>query len=114
MKVVVNRTFDLYFGLSDAAIYRYAELAGIQLYKESEWPNAFYNLKRTDSYLVQVVEELGDDANYELVYGTGMKMRSNLKIIEIPDGIEFEIRRTLGTGIQYGTYEQIQELGRVW
>lgn len=59
--------------------------------------NLWYN--RSNPILIQVVEELGEKAS--TVY-------SKLEIIEIPDGIEYEIENE-----DYG-YEYIHEKHRIW
>ena len=53
---------------------------------------------RADPLLVQVVEELGDKAN-----GSHAK----LKIVEIPDGVKWEID-------QYDGMESVDEVHRSW
>jgi len=53
---------------------------------------------RTDPKLIQVVEELGESASGE---------HAKLKVIEIPDGIEWEIIDDLG-------YETVHEKHRWW
>lgn len=136
MKIVINRCFGG-FGLSHKATLRYAELAGIKLfsfvdtkdasgrinlnkhrpYQEGE--DAFcihYSTKplkedgtyeeywsisdvsRSDPLLVQVVEEMGEESNGD---------HAKLKIVEIPDGIEFEID-------EYDGLETIDEAHRSW
>ena len=55
MKLVINTCYGG-FGLSEAAKKRYIELAGAA-------PKSWYDLKRNDKYLVQVVEELHHAAN---------------------------------------------------
>jgi len=78
MKVVINNCYGG-FSLSEAGIARYLELKGI------EWPNAgFYDrdIPRDDTFLIRVVEELGDAANGAC---------ADLKIVEIPDGVDWEI-----------------------
>lgn len=140
MKVVINRCYGG-FGLSDKAMYRYAELKGIRVYPEkskgafghtvfwvvpkeqqpkelgpNDWKNMsdtqrreynrVYNesyiydshIPRNDSALVQVVEELGKEANG--VY-------SNLSIVEIPDDVEWEID-------EYDGMESVEEVHRSW
>ena len=57
-----------------------------------------HDLERNDPFLVQVVEELGDDASDSL---------ANLKIVEVPDGIEWEIH-------DYDGMESVQEIHRSW
>jgi hypothetical protein len=127
------------FSLSEAGIYRYAEIAGITLYPEKDkygfmgyWivPEEertgllsdeeflrapledraasnkrhgalrFYDrdLKRDDSVLVQVVEELGKEANGRF---------ASLKVVEIPDDVEWEIQ-------EYDGLEWVSEKHRTW
>lgn len=57
-----------------------------------------YNIDRTDKFLVQVVEELGKKANGR--FGA-------LKVVEIPDDIEWEIE-------EYDGMESIHEKHRSW
>ena len=65
-------------------------------------PNNVYwhygNLERNDSDLVAVVEELGDKANGQF---------SKLKIVEVPDDINWEID-------DYDGIESIHEVHRTW
>ena len=70
-KIVYNACYGG-FGLSDKAIQRYSDLAGLSLIYKEEWdhwelPNGEYwwssELSRTDPILVQVVEELGKKAD---------------------------------------------------
>jgi len=130
MKVVINKCFGGY-GLSDAAVQRYAELAGITLYSKpgtlysnyyytvpveeyerlrkkgekigdySESNSVYwsiYDIERNDPLLIQVVEELGDDAAGDF---------SRLKIVEIPDDVSWEID-------EYDGIESIHEVHRTW
>jgi hypothetical protein len=93
-KIVYN---DCYggFGLSKKAIERYCELSGLgATFVEDEYsgywelPNGDYwyhsNLSRDDPFLVQVVEELGKEANNHNRY-------SNLQIVELPAGTLYRI-----------------------
>lgn len=57
-----------------------------------------YDMSRTDLNLIKVIEELGDEANGSC---------AELKIIEIPDGIDWEIR-------EYDGIETIEEKHRSW
>lgn len=91
MKVVINRC-DGSFGLSDVA----KEMLGI----EDDFEYIFEREKRIDSKLVEVVEKLGDAANGPF---------SVLRIIEIPDDIEWTIEDRDEDG-----WEQIVEKHRVW
>ena len=111
MKVVINTCFGG-FGLSEKAWKRYAELAGFklikhpgmfgdELYKDSVQEDNFLfhgDLSRTDPILIQVVEELGADANDRF---------SDLKIVQIPDNIEWYI-------CEYDGKESVHEQHRSW
>ncbi len=90
MKVVINKCYGG-FGLSDRALERYNELAGTEL-------EHYYDIERTDAILVQVVTELGESANGDF---------AELKVIEIPDDVSWEIN-------EYDGQEQIRECYRSW
>ena len=88
MEVVINKCYGG-FGLSKVAIKRYAELKkGITLYP----------LERNDLDLIQTVRELGDEANGNC---------AKLDIIEIPDGISWEIE-------EYDGKEWVAEKHQTW
>lgn len=87
------------FGLSHAALMRYAELKGITLTWEpmsptmadSEFWRHYYNgeehfsarkIPRTDPHLIQVIEELGEKAS---------GAHANLAIAEVPAGTKYRI-----------------------
>lgn len=129
MKVVINKCYGG-FGLSSKAIMRYAELAGITLYHESErFCDHYYkvpaeqykklyeesqrtgdytaiegmyfsesSIGRSDPKLIQVVEELGEDAWGEY---------AELAVVTIPDGVEWRIN-------EYDGIEHIAEVHRTW
>jgi len=112
MKVVINKCYGG-FGLSEKAIRRYAELAGFKLiegeesfglpvfYKEEvKDENHFWegDIKRNDAILVQVVEELGKESD---------GFCADLKIVEIPDGVEWRIE-------EYDGIEWVAEVHRTW
>lgn len=103
-KVVVNACYGG-FGLSEKAILRYGEIKGINLIKiqtvhgEGDYQftsdhyaidgvddgdHYFYygDLGRTDPALVQVVEELGEEANGEF---------ARLRIADVPDDVKWYI-----------------------
>lgn len=105
-KIVVNGCFGG-FGLSEAAVKRYAEIAGITLYSSREYGftswylvpyeeyqaiedweaknDAYFSvseISRTDPALVQVVEELGDAANDSF---------ADLYIVDVPAGTQYRI-----------------------
>lgn len=112
MKVVINRDFGG-FGLSDAAIKRYAEIAGLNLVKEKNAWGSYhyykdhvsedtyfsdYDIPRNDPALVQVVEELGEDADGP---------SSSLKVVEVPDDVKWQIE-------EYDGVEWVAEVHRTW
>ena len=90
MKIVINNCYGG-FGLSGNAIKRYCELKGIDYDKEWNVYSSEYKIKRTDPILIQVVEELGEEAN---------DFCSDLKIEEIPNGSYYRI-------IEYDGWEEI-------
>jgi hypothetical protein len=89
-KIVYNACFGG-FGLSDAAMKRYAELKGWTYY-ENQGLGYFADegrqrvnrrdVDRADPVLAQVVEELGDEANTRF---------SDLRIRELPAGTKYRI-----------------------
>lgn len=128
MKIVINKRHGS-FSLSHAAVMRYAELAGMTLYFESSLCSDMVNyykvhveefkqlvnsgashsilnplsfnenlICRDDPILVQVVEELGDAASGRY---------SKLKVVEIPDDIEWIID-------DYDGVEWVAERHRTW
>ena len=134
MKVVINACHGG-FGLSEKAFLRYAELKGLTVYPEGtgivttywlvpegeredrtnyySWPLEEqrasnkrlvkqvmneHTIPRDDPALVQVVEELGADANARF---------AELTIIEIPDGVVWQIE-------EYDGFEHIAEKHRTW
>jgi hypothetical protein len=90
MKVVINTCFGG-FGLSLVALSRYNDLANTNV-------DYYYDIKRNDPCLVQVVEELGKQANGDY---------TDLKIVDIPDGISWYIQ-------EYDGLESIHETHRIW
>ncbi len=117
MKVVINKCWGD-FGLSQEAykklneygipivdypstnagervIYRGGELAG----STTELWNMWLDDDRTNPLLVKVVEELGDAANNEPY--------SKLKVVEIPDDVDYYIDENDGM-------ESIHEEHRIW
>ena len=59
---------------------------------------SFYDKKRADKILIQVIEELGDDANGQC---------ANIEIVEVPEDVEWEID-------EYDGKESIHETHRSW
>jgi hypothetical protein len=64
--------------------------------KDTYWSQ--YDLKRDDPILIQVVKELGKEANGSC---------AELEIVEIPDGINWEID-------EYDGMERVEEAHRSW
>ena len=85
MKVVINRCYGG-FGLSEKAM----KFLGI----DSSWPD----IARNDSKLVECVEKLGEEAN---------GMCAELKVVEIPDDVNWEIG-------EYDGLEWVEEVHRRW
>ena len=112
-RVVINKCFGG-FSLSNAAVQRYGELAGLNLVsKDKGYYNQWYidsidgeklfscyDIPRDDPNLVQVVEELGESS-----WGS----RAQLKIVEIPDGaLRYQILEYDGwESIVYGDFNII-------
>ncbi len=121
-KVVVNGCYGG-FGISNAAIVRYAEIAGIELvwvertqygkedwqYHSEHWERAgvededdryfsYHDIDRTDPALIQTVEEMGDAANGDY---------ADLRVVEIPDDVKWYID-------DYDGIETIREHHRSW
>ncbi len=90
--VVINTCYGG-FSLSVRARKEYCKLAGI-----AEKDCHDRSLARDDSYLVQVVKELGMSAN---------GANANLKIVEIPGDVEWHIS-------EYDGLEHIAEDHRTW
>ena len=108
-KIVINKKHGG-FGLSYEALELLAKKKGVELAARKygyvivkdgkETGDFFYesNFSRDDPDLVAVVEELGDKAN---------DMFSKLKIVEIPDGVNWIID-------EYNGWESIHETHRIW
>lgn len=111
MKIVINRCHGG-FGLSHKAMERYAELKGFKLIVEDKgFYSMFYAdsvsdenmisdyyMKRNDPDLVQVVEELGEDASGSC---------AELAVVEIPEGVSWDIG-------EYDGLEWVAETHRTW
>jgi len=77
-KIVFNACYGGY-GLSEAAIMRYAEIKGINI---AIGGFSVYDIDRTDTALVQVVEELDEAVNGD---------SAALRITELPAGTLYRI-----------------------
>jgi len=112
MKIVINKCFGG-FGLSPLAIEEYAKRKGITLYtdegktgqydsrytdKEKTEFFSYDDIPRNDPVLIEVVETLGPKA--EGAY-------SELKVVEIPNDVNWEIEEVDGN-------ERICEKYRTW
>lgn len=91
MKVVINTCYGG-FGLSEKA-YDF-----LNTWHDKKGDHYEYILERHDPSLVQCVEILKKEAWGEC---------SELEVVEIPDGIEYEI-------VEYDGYEYIAEKHRKW
>ena len=90
MKVVINICHGG-FGLSEKALEIYR--------KEVNDPQAVeWRIPREHPVLVRLVEELGEEANARF---------SELKVVEIPDGIEWTV-------CEYDGVEWVAEAHRTW
>ena len=89
MKVIINSCYGG-FGLSDQAMQMLKDRKGntVDLF--------YFDENRDDSDLVEVVERLGYEANDDF---------SKLKVVEIPDGIEYSIE-------EYDGLEHVAEAHR--
>ena len=92
-KIVINKCHGG-FGLTDAAMFRYAEIKKI----EDLTTLHIYDLCRDDPVLIQVVEELGEEA---------MDRYADLKIVEIPEDVDWYIH-------EYDGMEHVAERHRTW
>jgi len=92
MRIVINVCFGG-FGLSPKA-----ELHLLELGYKIDDRGTRRTVPRDDPLLVQVVEEMGKDADARF---------SQLKIVTIPDGVDWEIE-------EYDGWESVHEKHRSW
>jgi hypothetical protein len=116
-KIVINTSYgndsDGGFCLSHAAFLRLRELGQEDALRETDlgayWPQGTslheprlnrcgVHIPRDDERLVQVVFELGDQANGHC---------AELKIVDLPDDVKWEIERVAGV-------EHVSEVHRTW
>lgn len=93
MKIVINVCYGG-FGLSEEAL----RFLGAESEKERAAINMEFKDNRTDPALIGCVEALGGNANGRF---------AELRIVEIPDGIEYSIE-------DFGGHEWIAEKHRTW
>lgn len=102
MKIVINTCYGG-FGLSKMAMESYAARKGLQLGKWNQ-TFGFYDgisdrsIARDDKDLIEIVESLGSLANGSC---------AELKVVEIPDGIEWSVH-------EYDGNEWVAEAHRTW
>lgn len=113
MKIVINRDYGGY-GLSDQAVREYGKRKGLNLVEDGPDDHGFTyfyvneidennyfsdrEIERDDPVLVEIVERLGSEANGRY---------SDLKIVEIPDDVDWDI-------MEYDGMEHIAEKHRTW
>lgn len=91
-KIVINRCYGG-FGLSKMGEDLYKEREGIT---DPDW--YYYDIPRDDTLLIEMVETLGDEIQSSY---------AKLKIVEIPDDVEWEIA-------EYDGMEWVAEVHRTW
>lgn len=89
MKIVINKCFGG-FGLSPVAESRYAQESGKDI--------SYWEIPRDDPILVSIVEDMGEEADGAF---------AQLKVIEIPNDVEWQIEEYDGT-------EWVAEKHRTW
>lgn len=112
-KIVINPNYGGY-GLSFEAMMLYGKKKGVEIHAFVRGKEIFLSpepfsgviykpiddedIKRDDPVLVEVVEEIGNLAHY---------LEDKLKIVEIPDGVEWQIE-------DYDGAEWVAEKHRIW
>lgn len=91
-KIVINTCFGG-FGLSNKAEVMYKTAKGI-----ADDDFYYWEIPRDDATLVQIVEQLGPEAE---------GMYSELKVVEIPLGVEWHVH-------EYDGLEHVAENHRTW
>jgi hypothetical protein len=92
MKIVINKCYGG-FGLSEMAEALYKERKGIT---DPDWH--YFDIARDDPVLIELIEQHGDAINGRY---------ADLRIVEIPDGVEWQIE-------EYDGNEWIAEKHRTW
>lgn len=92
-RIVINKCFGG-FGLSKKAI----DLYKTKTEMEDDFNLYAHDIERDDPILIEVIEELGEEANGAC---------AELKIVEIPDDVKWEIE-------EYDGIEWVSEVHRTW
>jgi hypothetical protein len=90
MKIAINRCYGG-FGISEKALNLYNEKSKTKM-------DYAHDIERDDPILIEVIELLGEEADDRF---------SKLKIVEIPDGVEWKIE-------EYDGHEHVAEKHRTW
>ena len=90
MKIVINNCNGA-FGLSKEALALFNERSGTIITHD-------YDIKRNDPILVEIVEQLGEDAGHCF---------AELKVVDVPDDVQWQIE-------EYDGKEWIAEKHRTW
>lgn len=99
MKIVINRCYGG-FGLSEEGIEYYNRLKEADGFSyATATARGIYEISRNDPYLVRTVEELGSKAASDDY--------AKLKVVEIPDDVDWEIE-------DYDGMEVVKEVARKW
>lgn len=91
MKIIINNCYGG-FNISNEALALYTEREGTTKF------NNIRSFERNDPILVEIVEQLGKAAN---------GLFSNLKVVEIPDDVKWQIQ-------EYDGNEWVAEEHRTW
>jgi hypothetical protein len=103
LDIYKNNNFEEFIAQHPETLFiHYTKVPKEEYDKCNKYSDEFYfsdrNIERTDLILIQVVEELKEEANNKC---------SELKVIEIPDDVEYEID-------EYDGIEHIAEKHRSW
>ena len=110
MKIVINADFGG-FGLSDKAMREYVKRKGLNLVEEGPDKYGFIYFKNGNDYFLDTDIERNDPILVEVVEALTSEKASSrfasLKVVEIPDGVEWELK-------EYDGMEHIAEVHRTW
>lgn len=99
MKIVINNCYGGFGGVSEKFVLRAQELGWrIKISSTLIGYTITQDVERDDPILVQLVEELGEEANGPY---------ASYKVVEIPDGVSWIIE-------EYDGREWVSEVHRTW